>query len=89
MKVLIGGMLIWAANNLPAQEEPFAEAEKDAILEQIATLIQKTYAFPELGKEISEKLRSEYSSGAFSSAREPVDLAAQLTAGLKDIRLEP
>ncbi|ANP46897.1 S41 family peptidase [Candidatus Viadribacter manganicus] len=83
-----------AGSPAPAQTMSQAMAETRAALtpdairgavEELASILQQRYVFPDAANQYAEHLRSRAQAGAYDGASDPQQLAAQLTGELNSI----
>ncbi|MBV6652664.1 MAG: S41 family peptidase [Mameliella sp.] len=69
------------------QEEPapLTAEERKEVIDSISTILDRSYVFPDIGKQIAEHLRSREGTGAYAAIDSPVELAQILTEDVRAI----
>lgn len=85
LRLLLFSLLLALAGSLHAQPAPIDGAERDALIDRVATLLQENYVFEDLGIEAGAHARAEAAAGAFDDATDPEAFADRLTDVLQSI----
>ena len=87
MLVIAAIILLWisALFGQEAKAPTLDKAQKQAIVDEIATLLNKNYIFAETAKKIEEALRAKLAAGDFDSANEAPAFAQAVSRLLLDV----
>ena len=73
------------AASAEAAKAPFAKAEADAVVRELATKLEEDFVFPEVGKAYASLLRSKLAAGAYSTFGDAEAFAAAVTGDLQAV----
>jgi len=89
LTLIIGTALaLWAAalfgQTAPAPA-PIDQAKKQAVVDEIAKLLNENYVFPETAKKIEETLRAKLAAGAYNAGTDAAAFARAVSKDLLDV----
>ena len=64
---------------------PVTEAEREAVIAQLAQQLESKYVFPDAGKTLAAKLRAREAAGAYTGANDVVAFVDALSADLRTL----
>ena len=68
-----------------AEQAPFVRAEAEAVVKQLATLLEENFVFPDEAQAYASKLRSRHAAGAYANFADATVFADALTADLQAV----
>jgi hypothetical protein len=69
----------------PAQAPAIDQAKKQAVIDEIADLLNKNYIFPETAKKVEDALRSRLENGGFDKTATAAEFAGAVSAVILDV----
>lgn len=83
--IVVTYFLIASVSHAQPGPPPLTKTEQKEVIDNIGSLLNENYVFPEMAQKMAGLLSTNYKNGAYTSITDPMDFATRLTQDLRSV----